>query len=45
MHSDDIITATLPKVSANTCKNTPYMFSSCNSPKPSLFVWWLQEAP
>jgi hypothetical protein len=28
MHSDEIITATLPKVSASTCKKTPYMFSS-----------------
>lgn len=25
---DEIITATLPKVSAKICKNTPYIFSS-----------------
>ena len=28
IHNEDIITATLPSVSANTCKKTPYIFSS-----------------
>jgi len=28
IHSDEMITATLPRVSASTCKNTPYIFSS-----------------
>lgn len=28
MHSEEMITATLPRVSARMCRNTPYMFSS-----------------
>jgi hypothetical protein len=28
IHNEDIITATLPSASANTCKKTPYIFSS-----------------
>lgn len=32
MHKEEMITATLPRVSASTCKNTPYIFSS----------WWCE---